>query len=100
MTNQEKLCHDCDAAPGEEHGPGCDVEMCSVCGGQYILCGCEGHEPWKSKWDGMWPGEAECIERGWFARFVPGQGWQRCGKDDPGARPDLNRLAASKACVT
>jgi len=85
-------CHDCGAKPGEEHGDGCDVERCSRCAGQFLSCGCPigGQEPKDAIWTGIWPGEKEAVERGWFARRVRGQ-WERCEGDAPGARPDLNR---------
>lgn len=33
-------CHDCFAAIGEYHVPGCDAERCPVCGGQAMGCPC------------------------------------------------------------
>jgi hypothetical protein len=38
----EGRCHDCNAAPGGYHHPGCDMERCPACGGQLISCGCLG----------------------------------------------------------
>ena len=52
-------CHDCGAMPGQIHKEGCDVEKCSVCGGQRLTCACEGHDPSFSRWTGIWPGRAE-----------------------------------------
>lgn len=36
----ESVCGDCDAADGEIHELGCDLEDCPCCGGQLITCGC------------------------------------------------------------
>jgi hypothetical protein len=49
--------------------------------------------PRRLPWTGEWPGDADAIALGWYARMVPGvTGWYPCGKDDPGAMPDLTRL--------
>lgn len=34
-------CHDCNAAPGQYHHDGCDVERCPGCGRQMLQCGGE-----------------------------------------------------------
>lgn len=54
-------CHDCGAEPGQPHKDGCDVECCSVCGGQRLCCGCDGHDPLFARWTGIWPGKAEAT---------------------------------------
>lgn len=36
----EGRCHDCGATVGENHHPGCDMEECPHCGGQYFICDC------------------------------------------------------------
>ena len=113
MSDELASCHDCGASPGEPHGDDCDTAICVRTGQQRILCGVrpvfrgaelidmEGYSPHPDEdcgrdiWTGHWPGEMDAIRLGWYARFVPNgnPSWVRCGKDDEGARPDLNRLA-------
>lgn len=94
---EDKTCGDCGVKPGEFHVPGCDVERCPLCGGQMISCGgdCEPDKHLTDAdlmpWTGVWPGEKECIEFGWFSKWGY-SGWERCSGDDPEAGPDLNRL--------
>jgi hypothetical protein len=85
-------CPDCDVAIGEPHRPGCDVERCSVCYGQRLLCGCVGHEPLEVVWEGEQPGAAACRFLGWWA-VRTGAGWRPCPPGTPGASEDLNRLS-------
>lgn len=93
-------CHDCGARPGMLHRLGCDLEPCPYCGGQLLSCehfffGADDPPPDDDRlpWTGEWPAEAEAREFGWYSRRVPGvAGWVPCGKDDPGAGPDLNRV--------
>jgi hypothetical protein len=109
-NSAEPTCHDCGAKPGELHQPGCDVERCPACGGQAISClsdkddalFCENlnervEESERMPWDGEFPGTKAAIEYGFYSFWGPDHGmpdktWVRCGKDDPGAGPDLNRV--------
>jgi len=81
MTDKPK-CHDCGANPGELHDPGCDMEQCPECGGQWIQCGHIGTHD-RIPWTGDWPREADAIELG-FKR-----------KD---GTPDIERLICGFGC--
>lgn len=74
-------CPDCMALLGVPHMPGCDVARCSVCGFQAIGHSGHANAP-QTKWQGEWPGIAECREWGWFDAYQ---------------EPDLNRLAKAAA---
>lgn len=88
-------CPDCDVAPGELHLTNCDIEQCDACGCQRLSCGCQ-RSANRLPWTGMWPGEAECREFGWWTKWKQGgeRGgeWVIAGPNERGAQPDLNRI--------
>lgn len=57
----EKLrnCSDCGVKPVEIHSVNCDVEYCSVCGGQRFGCDCKDHDCGFARWTRFWPGDLE-----------------------------------------
>lgn len=116
MTVPADRCPDCQVSTGVPHEDGCDVARClrfgeqrlmhEMSGGRPVVIGLgdgqfafatpgDVHDCGRDVWAGEWPGVAECWEFGWWAYFVPNgdPSWRQCGPDDPGAVPDLNRLA-------
>ena len=46
---KKSRCGDCDVKEGELHELGCDMECCSICGGQFISCDCKYDEKLKKR---------------------------------------------------
>jgi hypothetical protein len=58
-VNKLKNCPDCYVEPGEVHLDGCDIERCSSCARQKMVCDCKDHDKSFARWTGIWPGVAE-----------------------------------------
>jgi hypothetical protein len=86
-------CPDCGAAISEAHERRCDIERCSHCGEQWLLCQCPEHNPLLEIWTGQWPGADTCRALGWYAVWRGRSGWRPCSPMTAGAIEDVNRLA-------
>ena len=85
-----KICPDCGVKPKEKHRKNCDVARCSECGFQRLMCGHKKGDG--GKWEGEWPGLAECREFGLYSRFGV-NGWEvGLEATDEGVSEDLNTL--------
>lgn len=94
LENPERRCYDCGVLPGEPHQSGCDIERCSVCHRQRLICGHKQHQPSKAIWTGEWPGKTECREREWYCVETHRDGgvvFRTCDASTPRAHEDLNR---------
>lgn len=81
----------CETPIGSLHKKDCSIARCKEHGEQLIGCLISGLSHSPTTFKGTWPGEAEAVERGWFAYF-DGSEWQECSSDHPEAKADLNRF--------
>jgi hypothetical protein len=83
------------------------VSQCPACGTRALQCG-DHRDAGQSIWTGEWPGEVECRQLGWYARWTVTSAYSRdglpdtgrqvaCSPDEPGANPDLQRLTIAGA---
>ena len=70
-------CHDCGAKPGETHDDGCDMEQCTVCRGQRMLCDCKKHNKKKAAWTGLWPMQADAAKAGVCLNCIHKPNWSK-----------------------
>src|SRR5580765_2865153 len=100
-----RKCGDCAALPGYEHSFGCDVARCPLCGVQRLQCDEHARSKSPAIWNGVWPGEVECVEYNLWTKWVDSYGnvipfgdwetrghWQQTTVDDPDRSPGLNEL--------
>ena len=90
-------CGGCGAVPGQPHADDCDVERCSVCGSQRIICTCNGHDKAFARWTGFRPGEAEAIALGTDLNCIALKGLNEILFVKPGSRPKGKNLLAQAA---
>jgi hypothetical protein len=91
VLEEQTLCPRCLVPVGEPHLPDCTIARCLMTGLQRFQCD-ENHDCGQQVWAGVFPGMADAIALGLWARLEPGTGWVPATPDDEGAIPDLNTL--------
>jgi hypothetical protein len=95
MRDLKHDCYGCGATEGQVHDEDCDHAQCALSGEQYIQCDEREHpdeECRPTTWAGSGSEELACEEYGWYAIFVPREGFMPCEPTAEGAECDLNRV--------
>jgi len=94
MVDERQQCGDCGVLEGQIHKDFCDMERCSICGGQLISCDCDPDAKLKNRVPFIqWPNLCAYCGEEWPDMFkVSDEEWAKY------IQPDKKRSIVCKPC--